>query len=157
MANIKYLYSNIVFQEIPEEISLCIYVTNCPHKCPGCHSQVLWDDVGEDVETNLQRLIDENFGLISCVLFMGGDNGDNLMKCLEICQNNGLKTALYSGCTTQEFNDKYLEHLDYVKIGPYIESLGGLKERTTNQRLYKVDGKYLIDITNKFWEKKEPV
>ena len=42
---------------------------------------------------------------------------------------------------------------DYVKLGPYIESLGGLKSSTTNQRLYKRVGETWEDITSSFWKK----
>jgi anaerobic ribonucleoside-triphosphate reductase activating protein len=42
---------------------------------------------------------------------------------------------------------------DYVKIGPYVEALGGLKSEKTNQRLYKrVEDKW-EDITSSFWKK----
>ena len=40
---------------------------------------------------------------------------------------------------------------DYIKLGPYIESLGGLKSPTTNQRLYKREGDCWKDITATFW------
>ena len=39
---------------------------------------------------------------------------------------------------------------DYVKVGPYIEALGPLNEKTTNQRLYRRGE----DITPRFWRKK---
>lgn len=88
---------------------------------------------------------------------MGGDDDrqiDSLALNLAACKAYGFKTALYSGFELEHA----LEHpdllylLDYIKVGPYIEELGGLKETTTNQRLYKiVDGKITEDITNKFW------
>lgn len=41
---------------------------------------------------------------------------------------------------------------DYLKLGPYISHLGCLRERTTNQRLYKkVAGDTFADITSRFW------
>ena len=42
---------------------------------------------------------------------------------------------------------------DYVKLGQYIESLGGLKSPTTNQRLYKRENDNWTDITSVFWKK----
>ena len=36
---------------------------------------------------------------------------------------------------------------DYVKLGPYIESLGGLKSPNTNQRMYKREDDSWNDIT----------
>mgnify|MGYP000018987481 CR=1 FL=1 len=47
-----------------------------------------------------------------------------------------LKVAWYSG--RQQFPRTIRKRdFDYIKLGPYIEHLGCLKERTTNQRLYK--------------------
>ena len=57
-----------------------------------------------------------------------------------------LKTALYSGRVDVE--DEIYDYFDYVKVGPYIESLGPLNSKTTNQRLYKNKE----DITYKFWK-----
>jgi len=43
---------------------------------------------------------------------------------------------------------------DYIKIGPYIAHLGSLKDKTTNQRLYKkVSDDDFTDITFRFWKK----
>lgn len=42
--------------------------------------------------------------------------------------------------------------LDYLKYGHYDPDLGGLKERTTNQRMYRID-EIPQDITWKFWRK----
>jgi len=36
---------------------------------------------------------------------------------------------------------------DYVKTGPYLEALGGLNKKTTNQRLYRFTGGSFKDIT----------
>ena len=63
----------VVFEEIPDEITLAINITNCPCKCPGCHSKFLWDDNGTELTVEvLHKLIKENDG-ITCVCFMGGD------------------------------------------------------------------------------------
>ena len=40
-----------------------------------------------------------------------------------------------------------------IKLGPYIEELGPLNSKTTNQRFYKVINCKLIDITDVFWSK----
>ena len=52
-----------------------------------------------------------------------------------------------------------LAHFDYIKTGPYVASLGGLKSPTTNQRLYRVthpsgeETPVLEDITYRFLRK----
>ena len=70
---LKYSNYEITFAEIPDEITLCINLTNCPHKCAGCHSPWLREDTGTPLTYGeLIKLIKQNTG-ISCVCFMGGD------------------------------------------------------------------------------------
>ncbi len=66
--------TSITFAEIPDEICLCINISNCPHKCPGCHSKYLQTDIGKVITDEvLHDLIVNNKG-ITCVVFMGGDS-----------------------------------------------------------------------------------
>ena len=44
---LKYTETDIVFQEIPDEVTLAVNLSGCPCRCPGCHSKHLWGDVGE--------------------------------------------------------------------------------------------------------------
>ena len=60
--------------------------------------------------------------------------------------NGRLKTGWYSGkpnfpagCSIQSF--------DYVKLGPYISACGGLRSPGTNQRMYRIVGEDMVDIT----------
>ena len=70
---LKYVDTLVSFQEIPDEISLCINISNCPNNCPGCHSAYLKDDVGTPLTyTELMRILKDIRG-ITCVCFMGGD------------------------------------------------------------------------------------
>ena len=150
---------DIVFQEIPGEVTLALNLSNCPCHCPGCHSPHLAEDIGEPVtEELLDSLIGRYKGLITCVAFMGGDaepeevaKWANYIHQLPITNHQSvLRTAWYSGRTSYPRNPRAL---DYVKLGPYIESLGGLKSPTTNQRLYKREDDSWIDITSVFWKK----
>ena len=43
---LKYVNTGVVFQEIPDEVTLAINISNCPCRCPGCHSHYLWEDIG---------------------------------------------------------------------------------------------------------------
>ena len=158
---LKYVDTKIVFQEIPDEITLCINISNCPCHCEGCHSSYLAEDIGEELnDLTLNRLLIKNQG-ITCVAFMGGDSDPSEINefARKLKVHTNLKVAWYSG--RQELNkDIELRNFDYIKLGPYIEELGPLSSRTTNQRLYKVEpfneivpGDYcLIDITDKFWK-----
>lgn len=155
----KYVNYEITFSEIPDEISLCINISNCPNSCIGCHSPWLKQDIGTILNsTELHRLIDVNKG-ITCVSFMGGDSEPELVNLLASeVKELDLKTAWYSG--KSEISDKIeLRNFDFIKIGPYLESLGGLDNPSTNQVMYevcrvsKLPEKFnLVNITNKFWK-----
>lgn len=73
MNKLKYKGYAIVFQEVPNEITLAINICGCPHKCKGCHSQYLWLDDGDILEKDLNDIIDKYKDYITCVCFMGGD------------------------------------------------------------------------------------
>ena len=143
---------DIVFQEIPGEVTLALNLSGCPCHCPGCHShsQHLWEDVGEELnEGLLDALVAKYQGLITCVAFMGGDQAPE--EVAELAKGLSLKAAWYSGrMNLPEVSGPF----SYVKIGPYIESLGGLKSEKTNQRLYKRVGEKWEDITSSFWKKR---
>lgn len=151
---LKYVDTKIVFQEIPDEITLAINISNCPCHCEECHSSYLVEDIGEPLDLqHLTNLIDSNKG-ITCVCIMGGDANPSEVD--DIAQDikeyyPELKVGWYSG--RQELSKNIeLGNFDYIKLGPYIEEFGPLNSKTTNQRFYKVNGKKLVDITNKFWK-----
>lgn len=152
----KYVNEQIVFQEIPDEISLAINISGCPCRCPGCHSKYLWNDTG-DVLTHkhLDNMIEKYNGEMTCILFMGGDACvDSLNDMANYLRNihPQLKIAWYSGRTV--ISPKLMKELfNYIKIGPYISHLGPLNKPTTNQRLYKRIGfDQWKDITHLFWK-----
>ena len=154
---IKYVDEMVCFQEVPDETTLSFSISNCPHRCDGCHSKYLWEDAGTYVEDILEEELKKYSGLITCVLFMGGDDSlqvESLIKCVNICKEHGLKTALYSGA--YDVSDTLYKKFDYIKIGPYVKSLGGLDHTTTNQKMLKklTDGSF-EDITHRFLKKKK--
>ena len=145
---LKYVDTLVSFQEVPDEITLCVNISNCPCHCEGCHSPYLAEDIGEYLTPDkLLGLVSSNKG-ISCVSFMGGDSnpGDINGLAAVIRYQTNLKIAWYSGrqYIPEGLN---LSYFDYIKIGPYIPKLGGLDKETTNQIMYKVDNGNLIDIT----------
>jgi anaerobic ribonucleoside-triphosphate reductase activating protein len=144
---------DIVGIEVPDEITLALNISNCPCKCKGCHSDYLSKDIGDELTgPYLLDLIERNKG-ITCVAFMGGDAEPSVVnRFAKLIKSMGLKVAWYSG--KQEISDRvYIRHFDYIKVGPYIQELGGLDNPNTNQRMYKVEGNQLIDITEKFRSK----
>lgn len=151
---LKYVETAVTFSEVPDEITLCINISNCPCHCKNCHSAYLAEDIGENLDGKaLENLIQNNKG-VTCVAFMGGD----IDPCAVIGHAKYIKTfypklkvAWYSG--RQELPKHFnLEPFNYVKLGPYIEEFGPLTSETTNQRFYKVIDNKLEDITYKFYD-----
>lgn len=151
---LKYLNTQVTFAEVPDEITLCINITGCKNGCKNCHSSYLAQGIGTELTFNeVRKLIKKNSG-ISCIALMGGDaepDKINTLASFIINHYGSIKVAWYSG--RQELNNNIdLCNFDYIKLGPYKEEFGPLNSRTTNQRFYKVNGKELVDITNKFWK-----
>ena len=142
---LKYVNTGVVFQEIPDEVTLAINISNCPCHCPGCHSHYLWDDIGMPLD-------------ITCLSFMGGDAdpvGVNQLAQYIHETYPQFKVAWYSG-RLRVSSAVNKADFDYLKVGPYIQHLGPLKSPTTNQRLYRQreDGSF-EDITYRFWRQRD--
>ena len=158
-AMLRYINTDIVFQEFPDEVTLAINISGCPCRCPGCHSQFLWADRGEELTAEaLSALIRETEATITCVGFMGGDADpaavDILAKYVQD-HHHDLKTGWYTGRTAiSPLIDQ--QHFDYIKVGPYLRHLGALDSPRTNQRMYRRcrDGSF-EDITSRFWKANE--
>lgn len=161
----KFVDTQVVFSEIPDEITLAINISNCPCKCKGCHSAYLAQDIGALLtEEELLSQIAINEG-ITCVSFMGGDaDPSEVLHFARFLRENKphIKVAWYSGrpqiaqCALLN-----LHNFDYIKVGPYQEERGPLNNPNTNQKLFKVerirlsDGNFvceLLDITNRLWK-----
>ena len=149
---LKYVNFDIVFQEIPDEVTLAINISNCPNRCQGCHSPFLQKDTGEPLtEAFLAYLLSEYGDSVTCFCFMGGDSEPDEIELLARFLNTQtvakVKVGWYSGRQNLPitFNKEYFR---YIKLGPYIEHLGPLKSATTNQRLYKIEEKgQMVDIS----------
>lgn len=154
VSNLKYADTKIVFQEVPNEITLAINITNCICKCRGCHSKYLWKDIGIVLDYNeLRNLINRNKG-ISCVCFMGGDRYPKQINSLSAyirMEFPDLKIAWYSG-RIKIHKDIVLDNFDFIKIGRYLEDKGPLNNPNTNQRFYEIINRSLIDKTYLFWK-----
>ena len=152
---LRYSGQDILFREIPGEISLAFYITGCPHNCKGCH----WTkyNIPNDQEQfdvlNISHIEDQLYkysGFISNVLFFGGDWEPEILEQMAIfIKNYKLKTSLYTGLTMVELADSCITWncWDYIKFGPWTGK--PLSDKNTNQRL--IDIKNNKDITHKFW------
>lgn len=128
---------DIVFQEVPHHISLAFYVCGCPLKCKGCHSPELWtENTGFPLTMKLYvELLQRYQEKADCILFLGGEWClEELKNYLQLAQAKGFKTALYTGL--EVVSPTLLKLLDFVKVGPWREELGGLESPATNQVFY---------------------
>lgn len=154
---LKYADYDIVFQEIPDEVTLAINLSNCPHRCAGCHSPHLQQNIGKELnEAALSDLLRKYEKSITCVCFMGGDATPHevcrMASFIQTSRNRRIKTAWYSGCQRLH-REIDVNWFNFIKFGAYIESLGGLDKKTTNQRLYRIENGNFIDITARMQRK----
>ena len=129
----------ICFQEVPDEVSLAFTITGCPLRCQGCHSQDTWDpETGIQLNNdNFQHYLTRYQGLVSCVLFFGGEwNPAALLDKLSLAKKHGLKTCLYTGKT--KVSQHLIAQLDYLKTGAWRPNQGGLEKEKTNQRFIEL-------------------
>lgn len=151
---IRYINYDVVFNEIPDMISLAINISNCKNNCKGCHSPELRKNIGDELsKDNVDILMEKNSG-VNCVVFMGeGNDKESLFNIAKYIKDKyKLKIAIYSG--RDEVEDDFYTFWDYVKIGRYDEKFGALNEKTTNQKLFINNNDKIEDITFKFWNKK---
>lgn len=155
---LRYINSDVVFQEIPDEVTLAINLSNCPCRCPGCHSKFLWADTGTELqESSIDSFVEEFGKDITCICFMGGDaepnEVDRFAKYIRE-KYPTLKIGWYTGRTLISPLIRTV-NFDYIKVGPYIKHLGPLKNPKTNQHLYKIihSNNSMEDITSRFWKK----
>ena len=156
----------VSFQEVPDEVSLVLLISECTHNCPGCHSPELHASIGEILnEGYIDDLLRQYDAAVTCVCFMG--EGRNLPEVCRLARYvhtmHGLKTALYTGLNDEECVRWYEDirgSIDYLKTGPYVAAAGGLNSPTTNQRMYKLyttgESFEMKDVTHRFWRMNDP-
>ncbi|UOO80706.1 anaerobic ribonucleoside-triphosphate reductase activating protein [Uruburuella testudinis] len=137
MQALRFISEEIVWQEVPGEVSLAFFCSGCPLRCRGCHSSDSWKAGRGTVLTAgyLQGRLKQYRGLISCVLFMGGEwHGGLLKQMLRIAREEELHTCLYTGLERHELDPALLPHLTYLKTGRWLPERGGLNDPDTNQQ-----------------------
>lgn len=147
---------DVVFAEVPDEVTLALNLANCPNRCEGCHSPHLREDKGEWLdERMLAWLLDTYGNSVTCVCFMGGDaEPEAVSRCAAFVKRHTegrLKTAWYSGRDTWP-KGLDLSAFNYIKIGSYQKDKGPLNNPATNQRLFRLEGGQKVDITCRFWK-----
>ena len=123
-APLSFYTKNIFFQEVPNEISLSFSIAGCKNNCKNCSWKNLNYKEHLLTDSLYNSLLNKYKGLASCVLFLGGEwNPRALVKALKQAKTKGYKTCLYTGLN--DVSDEIKANLDYLKVGPYVEELGG--------------------------------
>ena len=153
---VKYVTTEITFCEVPDKICRTFSISNCGGSCPGCHSPYLRDDNGHELtEDILFSFFEKDKMYVDCYVFLGeGNDIEGIKRLFGACKTAGFDVCLYTGKPIFDINNGFFGILDYLKVGPFIEELGGLDKKTTNQKFYHViyndKGYELIDMTWKF-------
>lgn len=143
---------HVVFQECPGEIALCFSFYGCPLRCDGCHSEELWNKAGGSPLTleRFEQYLSQYAGLMSAVVFFGGEwQPLELQQLLRAAQAKQLKTCLYTGL---DHVSRHLKpYLNFAKVGPWKEQLGGLNTPNSNQVFYQFEnGQITQNLTHLF-------
>lgn len=136
----------VLFQEVPDHISLGFTVYGCPFRCEGCHSQDTWNrKAGVPLcDDTYQEYLNSYQSFINCVVFFGGEwHQKQLISKLKLAQQLKLKTCLYTGAL--KVSQNILNHLNFLKTGPWIKQLGGLDSPFTNQRFVDLDNNKILN------------
>ncbi|WP_339918031.1 anaerobic ribonucleoside-triphosphate reductase activating protein [Yeosuana marina] len=135
----NYYDFQVVFQEVPGEISLCFTICGCPIRCKGCHSSHLWNKENGELLTykKFKQLLLQYDDLATCVVFMGGEwHEEELLEMLKIAKRHMYKTCLYTG--QENVSRAIRNELNWIKTGKWVEELGGLSSKNTNQKFIDV-------------------
>ena len=140
-----------------EGIRFTIFVQGCPHHCIGCHNPQTFDfDGGRLIE--LESLIERisSNALLDGVTFSGGEPLCQLRSLTELARavkSMGLTLWCYTGFTyeeliggvsgffTAEEIDNFLQYVDVLVDGPFIEEQRDLSltfRGSGNQRLIDI-------------------
>ena len=155
---IRFVSTEITFREVPNEVCRSFSISNCGLHCPNCHSPELQQDYGRELDENLfTQFLYRDEDTVSCYVFLGeGNDSKKLKRLLTLCKRKNYKTCVYTGHKGIDVGNTYFGLIDYIKVGAYIEELGGLESPTTNQRFYKLTYSYdtntvgYTDLTYKF-------
>ena len=81
---LKYFDVAETLSEFPDEIALCINITQCPCKCENCSEPWLQKDQGTELTKDKLVELVEKHPYCSCIGFMGGDINHEEIKELAI-------------------------------------------------------------------------
>ena len=145
----------VSLNEVPDKVSCVVELGGCLRACKGCHSpnlqgtftkpKMYLSDLEEFVDNQIEKGCD-------AICIMGGDCSCEMTLDELKAVVNTLATiapvCLYSSNPNAEpFEEMQLK---WLKVGPYIESKGGLETPGTNQMLLEITRSNRVDIIDTF-------
>ena len=128
------------FIDVPSQISLNVFVSGCRKRCPNCQNPELQEFSNlRWVDADLFNEIMGRFPLSSWVCFLGGDavyQARGLEALAKEAKNYGKNVCLYTGMSYEELDFLNKTDIDLIIDGEYVEKLGGVHQKTTNQRIF---------------------
>ena len=152
----------VTLNEIPDKIVYYFSIGNCCNHCKNCHSyDVLgWNcnpigpDKCLDYPQIIKKVLQAKEDGLDGVLLMGGtcNKGVTREMLIELIKTLSLILPVYLYSGTEDTSLLKLNRLTGLKVGRYVEELGGLDNPTTNQIYYEWDNKLhkYTDCTYKF-------
>lgn len=142
-------YTEISYTEGPG-IRTALWVSGCPHACPGCFNQAFWskDKGREFTEEDLQKILSDLDNESVCgISLLGGEplatyNEPGIIDLMRrIKEKFGDKKTIlvYTGFTFEHISSDVLKLADIVIDGKYVKNLPTKKpfRGSDNQRMFK--------------------
>lgn len=127
------------FIEVPDHISINIYVQGCKNNCKNCQNPELQSfEGGKIINGSDIASILLSKPMADWICWLGGDaiyQPDAFLHFNKLFKSFNKRICLYTG---SYFNDikNLLDNVDIVIDGPWIEKLGSIDTETTNQKVY---------------------
>lgn len=129
------------FLDYPKLTTMLVFMSGCSLRCPNCHNPALQDqNIGSEV--TMEELKHELIKRPLCrsITFSGGDPLFQSETLISFCKelSRVAKIGVYTGKSLKEVPVELLRYISFLKTEPYIEKLGGIAEKTTNQKCWDV-------------------
>ena len=100
-------------------ISLAIFLSQCPLRCPYCQNAELLDDKTTKSLEEVKELIDHSADFLDAVVISGGEplvQSDDVLELFKYTKDIGLETKLDTSGVYPQKLEPLLDYLDYLAL-----------------------------------------
>lgn len=96
---LKYTELAVTFAEFPDEIAVCLNISNCPCQCTHCSEPWLRQDIGIPLTDEVLEGILQKYADCTLLGLMGGDSDhSDVVRIADfVHKHTGWKVGMYSG------------------------------------------------------------